>query len=96
MLSTTLNYKERTLLFRRLSGMQHAGIDIIHTLTTLADTGESSGRLPDMLKHSARLETQRLNLLEQQLSEWISRLIYFVIPAVLAFNIAGTGITPAI
>ncbi|NOY67227.1 MAG: hypothetical protein GXP13_07440 [Gammaproteobacteria bacterium] len=57
-------------------------------------TGETSGRLGEMLKHSASQENERLQLLEDQIADWVPRIIYFMVLAALASNILGSSITP--
>jgi len=57
------------------------------------NSGESSGRLADMFKHNASLENERLQAIEQQFSEWLPRIIYFLILFWLASSIIGTGTT---
>jgi len=57
-------------------------------------TGESAGKLSDMLLHSASLNKERLSMLEDQLITWIPRIIYFLVLASLASNIFNTKIVP--
>jgi len=57
------------------------------------NSGETSGRLPEMLKHSALLENERLEEIEQQFAEWLPRIIYFLVLFWLASNIIGKGVT---
>lgn len=56
-------------------------------------TGESSGRLAELITHSAMLEKQRLQLLEDQLTEWAPRIVYFLVVITLASNILGSSFT---
>jgi general secretion pathway protein F len=51
------------------------------------NSGEAAGRLDEMLKHSADLEKSRLQLHEQQLLEWLPRIIYFLALSWLAASI---------
>lgn len=57
------------------------------------NSGETSGRLSEMLKHSAALENERLEALEQQFAEWLPRIIYFLVLFWLASSIIGKGVT---
>jgi len=59
-------------------------------------TGETSGRLAEMLKHGSTLENQRLQSLEDQIADWIPRVIYFLVMISLASNIISSPITPRI
>lgn len=58
------------------------------------NSGETAGSLAEMLKHSAALENDRLEMLEQQFAEWLPRIIYFLVIMWLASGIISNGITP--
>jgi len=59
----------------------------------LIESGEASGRLAEMLHHSALLESQRLELLEDHITEWIPRIIYAIVVMLMASNIISSPIT---
>jgi len=59
----------------------------------LIQSGEASGRLAEMLEHSAILESQRLELFEDHITEWIPRIIYGVVVILMASNIINSPIT---
>jgi type II secretory pathway component PulF len=54
-------------------------------------TGEASGKLAEMLAHYTRLEGERLDLVEGEVAQWIPRLVYFAVLALLAYSILSSG-----
>jgi general secretion pathway protein F len=54
------------------------------------ETGESSGTLPEMLFRYANAETESINQLQQQMTEWLPRLAYAVIAGWVAYSILGS------
>lgn len=54
------------------------------------ETGESSGTLPEMLFRYANAETESINQLQQQITEWLPRLAYAVIAGWVAYSILGS------
>ena len=58
-------------------------------------TGEASGSLPEMLFRHATAETAALQHFQQQLTDWLPRIIYAVIAGWVAYGIlSGPGIAP--
>jgi general secretion pathway protein F len=58
-------------------------------------TGEASGRLPEMLFRHAALETQGLNRFDQQMAQWLPRLVYAGVALALAYALlSGGGVGP--
>ena len=70
-----------------------ASIPTIHddTLSGLIKTGDASGQLPAMLERYARTENASLALRQQQVSEWIPRIVYAIVAAVIAYGIIVSG-----
>lgn len=54
-------------------------------------TGEASGELPAMLRRYADQEDQRMADFDEQLAEWLPRLVYAAIAAQMAAAILGGG-----
>jgi type II secretory pathway component PulF len=61
------------------------------TAREYVSTGEVSGRLAEMLAHYTRLEGERLDLIEGEVAQWIPRLVYFAVLALLAYAIVSSG-----
>lgn len=59
-------------------------------------SGESAGKLDEMLTHAATLKKQSLQLTEDSFSEWFPRLVYFIIIAIMVSNIFQFNIVPAL
>ncbi|HEY8099503.1 MAG TPA: type II secretion system F family protein [Burkholderiaceae bacterium] len=58
-------------------------------------TGEASGSLPEMLFRYADMETSAINDFNQQVAEWLPRIIYAAIAGWIAYGIlTGAGVGP--
>lgn len=68
------------------------------TLLGLIKTGEASGQLPEMLEHYAKGENASLALQQEQIAEWIPRIGYGLISALIAYNLikGGGGAVPKV
>ncbi|MBE9607868.1 type II secretion system F family protein [Chitinilyticum piscinae] len=68
----------------------------VQELVALVDTGEQSGRLPEMLAHYAAQMTAALEHEIAQLMAWLPRLLYAAVALWMAFGILSGGslITP--
>lgn len=73
-----------------LAPMIEQGSSFADAISTLSDvvasgarglfyTGEESGTLPEMLERYAKLESESINLIVQQLSEWLPRVVYLLV-----------------
>ncbi|MFZ6743989.1 type II secretion system F family protein [Undibacterium sp. JH2W] len=60
-------------------------------LLGMIQTGEGSGSLPEMLAHYARAENASLALQQRQVADWIPRIAYALIAAVIAYGIIKSG-----
>ncbi|MFZ6656974.1 type II secretion system F family protein [Undibacterium sp. TJN19] len=60
-------------------------------LLGMVQTGEASGSLPEMLDHYAKGENASLALQQKQVAEWIPRIAYGMIAAVIAYGILKSG-----
>jgi general secretion pathway protein F len=57
--------------------------------------GEASGSLPEMLFRYADMETTAINNFNQQVADWLPRIIYIVVAGWIAYGIlTGAGIGP--
>ena len=64
-------------------------------VVAFAETGEASGSLPEMLFRHTAAETAALQHFQQQLTDWLPRLVYVAIAGWIAYGIlSGPGITP--
>lgn len=67
------------------------------TLLGMIQTGEASGELADMLARYARAENASLALQQQQVAEWLPRIGYGIIAAVMAYGLLkGSGLGPTV
>ena len=55
----------------------------------LVGAGEFSGSLDRMVEHHAEQLNDRLDLIDDALAEWLPRLLYFGVLALLAWAILG-------
>ncbi len=61
------------------------------------ETGESSGTLPEMLSRYVNEQYESINHLQQQLVDWLPRLVYAAVVCYLAYGlIGGNGFAPSI
>jgi type II secretory pathway component PulF len=60
-------------------------------LVAFVGTGEASGTLPEMLFRHVNLETERVNLFQQQLAEWLPRIFYACVAGWMAAQLIGGG-----
>ena len=54
-------------------------------------TGETAGRLPEMLLRFRDMEDEAIAGFDQQVAEWVPRLVYGAIAAMMAASILGSG-----
>ncbi|MFZ6709828.1 type II secretion system F family protein [Undibacterium sp. TC9W] len=67
------------------------------TLSGFIQTGEASGQLPEMLSRYAKSENASLALQQRQVAEWIPRIVYAMIAAVIAYGIIkGNAFMPSV
>lgn len=74
-----------------------AGLHCLHgsSVLALAATGEASGSLPQMLLHYVNAETAALNQFQQQLSDWLPRIVYALIAGWVTYGLLnGPGVGP--
>ena len=57
----------------------------------MANTGESSGTLPEMLWRHTNMETEAVRHFQQQVADWIPRIIYGVVMLWMAYSILTSG-----
>ena len=57
----------------------------------LAHTGEESGKLPEMLRHYAAMETQEIGRFHEQLAAWLPRVIYALVAIKVIVGIFSSG-----
>ena len=62
-----------------------------HRLLNFVDTGESSGKLPEMLLRHVQMETQEINAYVDQLFAWLPRIFYTLIALWMAYSILRSG-----
>lgn len=58
--------------------------------------GEQSGRLAETILHMTKINTEKINLQQDLLAEWIPRLFYFLVVAWLAFSLLNSNIISTI
>lgn len=61
------------------------------TLLGMVHTGEASGSLPEMLTRYAKTESIQLEQQQRLVAEWIPRVIYSMIAAMIAYSIFKSG-----
>lgn len=54
------------------------------------ETGESSGTLPEMLFRYTNAETESINHVQQQITEWLPRLVYALVVCWVAYGILSS------
>ncbi len=64
-------------------------------LIAFAQTGEASGTLPEMLLRHVASETERINLFQQQLVEWLPRIAYALVAGWMISQLLVGGGPPA-
>ncbi len=52
------------------------GITELQDLTDMVRIGESSGALPELMFRYVRIETEAINLFQQQVADWVPRIFY--------------------
>lgn len=57
----------------------------------MANTGESSGTLPEMLWRHANMETEAVRHFQQQVADWIPRIVYGIVLLWMAYSILTSG-----
>ena len=57
----------------------------------MANTGESSGTLPEMLWRHAAMETEAVLHFQQQVADWIPRIVYGAVMLWMAYSILTSG-----
>ena len=57
----------------------------------MANTGESSGTLPETLWRHANMETEAVRHFQQQVADWIPRLVYGMVMLWMAYSILTSG-----
>lgn len=66
-------------------------------VTDFIATGEASGTLPEMLLRHTAMETQRLNQFDQQVAQWLPRLVYTAVALWMAYGmLTGAGFGPSV
>ena len=64
-------------------------------LIEFVESGEAAGKLPEMLKRYAALETEAINAFFDQLAAWVPRVVYALVVLSVAYSLlAGGGVTP--
>jgi type II secretory pathway component PulF len=83
-------------LTQAISNLPYIGKSIGNSyVIDFVQTGEASGSLPEMLFRHAAAETASLQHFQQQLMDWLPRIIYAVIAGWVAYGILrGPGIAP--
>ena len=80
--------KQGATLAEALVGVKYLGdrhaIDMVHT-------GESSGTLPEMLWRHANMETEAVRHFQQQVADWIPRIVYGAVMLWMAYSILTSG-----
>ncbi len=69
------------------------GIAELRDLTGMVQTGEQSGALPELLFRHVRIETEAINLFQQQAADWLPRLFYAGVAVWMASRILS-GFAP--
>jgi general secretion pathway protein F len=64
-------------------------------LSAFVLTGEASGTLPEMLMRHVASETERINLFQQQLADWLPRIAYAVVAGWMVSQLLGGGGAPS-
>ena len=62
-----------------------------HRLLHFVDTGENSGKLPEMLLRHVAMETEEINSYVEQVFAWLPRIFYTLIALWMAFSILRSG-----
>jgi len=75
-------------LTEALSGCKEISRPILQLLLS----GEKSGKLVETLMRLTRLEAEKIQIEDELLTEWIPRIVYFLISAWMAFSIIGSGL----
>ena len=57
----------------------------------MAKTGESSGTLPEMLWRHANMETEVVRHFQQQVADWLPRIVYGIVMLWMAYSILTSG-----
>lgn len=60
-------------------------------LYAFVQTGEASGTLPEMLFRHVSAESERLNLFQQQLAEWLPRIFYAIVAGWMVVQLLSGG-----
>ncbi len=80
--------KQGATLAEALSGMNYLGET--HAIE-IVKTGESSGTLPEMLWRHANMETEAVRHFQQQVADWIPRIVYGAVMLWMAYSILTSG-----
>lgn len=80
--------KQGATLAEALSSLNYLGEK--HAIE-LIKTGESSGTLPEMLWRHANMETEAVMHFQQQVADWIPRIVYGVVMLWMAYSILTSG-----
>ena len=75
-------------LARALDGIGYLAQD---NLLPMVVTGEASGTLPEMLERYAVFESTQLAHSQQQLAEWLPRIVYGIVAGMMAWSILSGG-----
>lgn len=80
--------KRGATLAEALTGMNYLGDG--HAIE-MVKTGESSGTLPEMLWRHANMETEAVMHFQQQVTDWIPRIVYGMVMLWMAYSILTSG-----
>jgi type II secretory pathway component PulF len=81
-------------LAQALDGVQYLES---YRLLPMVETGEASGTLPEMLQRYSSGEEASLALAQQQLSDWLPRIVYAIVVGFMAYGLlSGKGVGPQI
>jgi general secretion pathway protein F len=80
--------KQGATLAEALVGMNYLGNG--HAIEMIK-TGESSGTLPEMLWRYSTMETEAVRHFQQQVADWIPRIVYGVVMLWMAYSILTSG-----
>jgi type II secretory pathway component PulF len=68
-----------------------------YRLLPMVETGEASGTLPEMLQRYSAGEEASLALAQQQLSDWLPRIVYGIVVGFMAYGLLkGQGVGPQV
>lgn len=80
--------KQGATLAEALSHVRYLGD---RQVLALVSTGESSGSLPEMLWRYATMQTEAITHFQQQVADWVPRIVYGAVMLWMAYGILSSG-----